>query len=156
MPTWLLNLLGTGTGGLISTIASFIPNPEERAKAEMALQAQIVNAYIAADADQRAINKVEASSPSLFIAGWRPAAGWLCVFGLAWQFFVSPMLTWVAVLIYGKYAVPLPTLGDSTLTDLLYALLGIGGLRTIDKATGKDTLAVAKNNIVQLFKKKAA
>lgn len=152
MPEWLLSLLGNGTGGLISTIASFIPNPEERAKAQMALQAQIVTAYISADADQRAINKEEAKSPSMFVAGWRPAVGWLCVFGLGWQFFLSPMLTWVLAA-SGAHVPALPLLGDSTLTDLLYALLGIGGLRSIDKATGKDTIAVAMKGISTALKK---
>lgn len=154
MPTWLLNLLGNGTGGLISTIASFIPNPEERAKAQMALQAQIVSAYISADADQRSINKEEAKSPSLFVAGWRPAVGWLCVGGLGWQFFLSPMLTWI-LLATGSTVPALPLLGDTTLTDLLYAMLGVAGLRSIDKATGKDTIAVAIKGAAQTIKKKS-
>jgi len=35
---------------------------------------------------QTEINKVEAQHTSLFIAGWRPAIGWVCVSGLALTF----------------------------------------------------------------------
>jgi hypothetical protein len=38
---------------------------------------------------------------------------------------------------------------DSTMTNLLYALLGIGGLRTIDKATGNATGSIVSG----LFKR---
>ena len=36
----------------------------------------------------------EAQSGSLFIGGWRPAVGWVCVLGLAYQFLAFPMLAW--------------------------------------------------------------
>jgi len=140
MPAWLANLLG---GGLIDKILSFIPNPEEKAKAQMQMQAALMQAGIDADKEQREINKTEAASSSIFVAGWRPAVGWLCVAGLAWQFFLCPMLTWVLTA-SGAHTPPFPMIGDSTLTDLLYALLGIGSLRTIDKATGNATANIFK------------
>lgn len=128
MPTWLTQLLG---GGIVDKLLAFIPNPAEKAKAELELHKALMDAAIGAEKDQRDINKVEAGSSSLFIAGWRPAVGWLCVGGLGWQFFLSPMATWF-LLVMG-FAHPLPMLGDATLTDLLYALLGIGSMRTMEK-----------------------
>lgn len=154
MPSWL-SLLLDPVNGIIKTIASFIPNPEERAKAQIALQGQIVTAYLAAEADQRAINKQEAQNPSLFVAGWRPAVGWLCVITLAWSWIIAPMITWGLVIT--NTTPPLPTLNSSEAQTLLYALLGIGGLRTIDKATGNATVKVAMQSIAKIlpFKKAA-
>ena len=66
------------------------------------------------------LNKIAAGSTSLFIAGWRPAAGWLGVFGLAYNAIIAPL--------FG-----LPMSPDNTLELLLYGLLGLGGLRTVEK-----------------------
>lgn len=147
MPPWLINLLG---GGIIQTIASFIPNPAEAAKAAAELQGKIVNAFLAADGEQREINRVEAASASMFVAGWRPAVGWLCVAVLAWQWFFAPMMTWWLV-VFAVTTPPLPVLASQDVQQLLYALLGIGGLRTLDKIGGVDTRSVG--GIVNAVKK---
>ena len=143
MPTWLVNLLG---GGLIDKILAFIPNPEEKAKAQQQMQAALLEAAIKAESEQREIDKQEAASASVFVAGWRPAVGWLCVVTLAYQWMLAPLLTWTAnwaALSWGWTTPQLPTLNSSDTQTLLYALLGIGGLRTVDKITGNDTTSVA-------------
>jgi len=143
MPTWLVNLLG---GGLIDKILSFIPNPEEKAKAQREMQAALLDAAIKAESEQRDINKVEAASPSMFVAGWRPAVGWLCVITLFYQWVAVPLLKWffdIVALHYGMTMPELPRLDSQDTQTLLYALLGIGGLRTIDKMTGGSTTSVA-------------
>ena len=132
MPSWLTFLLDP-VSGLLGKIAEFIPNPEERQKAQLQIQSLLMQAYVTADQQQRDINKVEAASPSLFVAGWRPAVGWLCVFTLAWTWFVGPMFSWF-LLVFGVHSVPaLPTVNEAQANDLLYALLGIGAMRTADK-----------------------
>jgi len=143
MPSWLVNLLG---GGLIDKILSFIPNPEEKAKAQREMQAALLDAAIKAESEQRDINKVEAASPSMFVAGWRPAVGWLCVITLFYQWVAAPFLKWLfdlAALHYGMAIPELPRLDSQDTQTLLYALLGIGGLRTIDKMTGAGTTSIA-------------
>ena len=127
---------------MIDKVLSFIPNPAEQAKAKIEMQSALMDAAIKAEADQRDINKSEAQNPSVFVAGWRPAVGWLCVFGLGWQFFLSPMFTWF-ITATGAQMPPLPLMGDATLTDLLYALLGIGSLRTADKMIGGSAVTKA-------------
>ena len=152
MPTWLINLLG---GGLIDKVLAFIPNPEEKAKAQAEMQKALLDAAVKAESDQRDINKVEASNPSMFVAGWRPAVGWLCVITLAWQWLFAPMLTWGAnwtALAWGWTIPQLPVLNSSDTQTLLYALLGIGGLRTVDKMTGNDTIAVGLGKAMQAVK----
>ena len=132
MPTWLTALLDP-VNGLVSTIASFIPNPEEKAKAQLAIQAKLVDAYVSADAEQRSINKVEAASGSMFVAGGRPAAIWLCVFVLAWQWLIAPILTWCLIVAGATHIPPLPTLNEAGANVLLDALLGLSAIRTVDK-----------------------
>lgn len=144
MPAWLVNLLG---GGLIDKVLSFIPNPEEKAKAQREMQVALLDAAIRAESDQREINKVEAANPSLFVAGWRPAVGWLCVATLAYQWLAAPTVSWIIV-VTGHDLMPLPVLGRDDAQTLLYALLGIGGLRTIDKMTGSDTAAIAGKGLL--------
>ena len=37
------------------------------------------------------LNKTEAAHKSLFVAGWRPATGWVCVLGFLVNFLISPL-----------------------------------------------------------------
>jgi Holin of 3TMs, for gene-transfer release len=138
MPTWLMNLLG---GGLIDKVLSFIPNPEERARAQAEMQKALLDAAVKAESEQRDINKAEAANPALFVAGWRPAVGWLCVMTLFYQWVIVPTTSWL-FLAFGVVLPPLPHLEGQDTQTLLYALLGIGGLRTIDKVAGTDTKGV--------------
>lgn len=132
MPVWLANLLG---GGLIDKVLSFIPNPAEKEKAKLEMQAAFMQAAIKGEADQRDINKVEAGSASMFVAGWRPAVGWLCVTVLAATWLLYPLVSWTVAICGGKLPIA-PELGNADTQSLLYALLGIGTLRTVEKVTG--------------------
>ena len=140
MPIWLVNLLG---GPIIQKVLDFIPDPAERQRQQFALMQAAQEEMAKAAADQREVNKVEAASGSLFVAGWRPAVGWLCVATLAWSWFLAPLLSWVALLV-APGTPALPVLGSADSQTLLYALLGIGGLRSLDKASGGVTTAIAR------------
>jgi len=83
---------------------------------------------------QIAVNQAEAGSTSLFVSGARPFIMWVCGVGLAMQFLVSPLLIWGAAIL-GKTLL-LPALDMSTLLTLLLGLLGLGGMRTIEKLNG--------------------
>jgi hypothetical protein len=82
---------------------------------------------------QSEINKIEAGSTSLFVAGWRPGCGWLCVSGLAWYVFIWPLWTWISTL--AKIPPP-PIIDTSLLVTLLVGMLGLGTLRTYEKKEG--------------------
>lgn len=79
---------------------------------------------------QSAINQNEAQHASLFVAGWRPGAGWLGVIGLAYATIIQPVLVWVSVNL--KW-IPPPQLDTEVLTTILYAMLGLGLYRTLEK-----------------------
>ncbi len=117
------------------------PDPAQRDAAKIKLvelQQSGELARLTADTElakgQLEINKVEAASATLFVSGWRPAVGWACVGALVFQFILAPLFTWVTMFAGSK--VGFPTLDTGTLVSLLFALLGIGGMRTIEKLNG--------------------
>ena len=77
------------------------------------------------------VNKVEANSNSLFVAGWRPFVGWTCGVALCYHFVLQPVLLFL-VYSFG-YQVDLPVFDMSTLTTILLGLLGLGGMRSFEK-----------------------
>lgn len=84
---------------------------------------------------QMEINKVEAATDG-FRGGWRPAAGWVCVFGLFYTFLLRPLLPWIATAL-GFAVEPLPSIDTMELLALLGGMLGLGGYRTVERLKGK-------------------
>ena len=83
---------------------------------------------------QLEINKAEASHKNLFVAGWRPACGWVCVFGMAGNFLVIPLANMTLELF--ETGVEVPMIDLSTMLPVLMGMLGLGGLRTFEKVKG--------------------
>ncbi len=81
---------------------------------------------------QTEINRTEAGHKSLFVAGWRPFIGWVCGLSLLYNFIIRDLIIWVMSLSGSALAAP-PALQLDVLTTILYALLGLGGLRTFEK-----------------------
>lgn len=84
---------------------------------------------------QGEINQEEAKSSSMFVAGWRPCVGWICCAAYAYNYLVMPLGTWAAQW-YDKTAPAMVALETGELTTLLFGMLGIGGLRTVEKLKG--------------------
>lgn len=81
------------------------------------------------------VNKVEAASSNLFVSGWRPAVGWVCVSAYAFNYIVMPIANWLVK--FGDLAAPAIVAFDTgELTTLLFGMLGIGGMRTFEKIKG--------------------
>lgn len=110
-----------------TAINAIWPDQTEQQKTQL-------NAALAIVQGQLAVNQAEATSSSVFVAGWRPAVGWVCATALAWQFVVRPAAMTVAAIV----GYPLPVLPgvDSALWELLFGMLGFGGLRTFEKLKG--------------------
>jgi Holin of 3TMs, for gene-transfer release len=120
---------------LIKTlIDKFFPDKTQAEKDQMAqVMAQIQVAADAAKA-QADINKQEAANSSLFVAGWRPAVGWVCAIGFGVQFAIAPLAEWFTNLV--GHPVKFPAMDMSTLMPLLLGMLGLGGMRTFEKVNG--------------------
>ena len=83
------------------------------------------------------LNKVEASHRSVFVAGWRPAIGWVCAAALGFFYipqFVMASVVWYKLLVANDWQMVAYPLSAESLMQLVIALLGMGALRTIDKA----------------------
>ena len=89
------------------------------------------------------VNKVEAASKSLFVAGWRPAIGWICGIAFGWHFVLAPIAEFVLAYVVAEPPV-LPTFDMSALMTVLMGMLGLGGLRTYEKKKGVDTARAGK------------
>ena len=83
----------------------------------------------APDMAQIELNKIEASHRSRFVAGWRPFMGWVGGLGLANMFMVNPWIQWIT----GRAG---PNLPEDIIMELVFALLGLGTLRTMEKIKG--------------------
>lgn len=121
---------------LVSQLVDRIPDPAARDKAAAEAQGQLLALMAQQDAAQTEVNRAEAQHASLFVAGWRPAAGWCCVAALAWHFIGQPIAG--AIVITAGMHVTLPSLDLEPLMVLLFGLLGLGGLRSWEKAKGVD------------------
>lgn len=144
-----MSFLGIATA-LMPTLSNLldrvIPDPEEKAKAQLELlRLQQEGAFKQLDAElqvslaQAEINKVEAASQNGFQAGWRPLAGYACVFGLIYEFLLRPMLPWVLTVCGVPAVPPLPSL-DQVLFELMFGMLGLGALRTADRWKRANTV----------------
>ena len=78
------------------------------------------------------LNKQEAAHKSLFVAGWRPFVGWTCGVALAFNYVGLPLLDYAAHLYDPYFKSPAPLELD-TMLPVLMGMLGLGGLRTIEK-----------------------
>ena len=134
MAAWLA--LIPAISGLLDKI---IPDPEMREKAkiellksERASDIEELRLALSADQMQADINKIEAANPNLFIAGWRPFIGWVCGTAFAYHFVLQPILAFIIANINdGK--IELPSFDMQALSTVLMGMLGLGGLRTLEK-----------------------
>jgi hypothetical protein len=113
-----------------SLLDRFIPNKEEKAKAELELLKLTQSQDFQKTIEQLKINAQEAAHPSIWVAGWRPFIGWGGGFGFFYHVVIHNILEWVSKI----RGWPSPPVVDTDL--LLYvlgALLGVGTLRTVEK-----------------------
>jgi len=145
MLPWILTLLatkGTTMGiaadavaglaeGIIGGLDKLFTSDDERNKAKLELTKVLQEPHIL----QAMTNIEEAKHPSVFVAGWRPAIGWICATGLAYHFLVYPFAGMLAY--FFDQSLELPKLVDvGELMTLVLSLLGLGGLRTLEKTQG--------------------
>lgn len=122
-------------------VEKFFPDPKaaDAAKLELLKMQQTGElAQLAADTDlakgQLEVNKSEAGNNSLFVAGWRPFIGWTCGAAFAYKFVLAPFI--VLVLTAYGYTIVLPVLDFAEMNTILLGMLGLGGMRTLEKVKG--------------------
>lgn len=119
---------------LIADLIDRIPDPDAKAKAAAEANAKLMGVLQASDASQLQVNAAEAANPSVFVSGWRPAVGWVCVLGLFVQTVGYPLMGW-GLSIWSP-GTPMPQIDTDTLMGLLVPMLGLGAYRTFEKVKG--------------------
>jgi hypothetical protein len=128
-----LPIIGDVINAVRDIVSEVVVDKDKRAEINLELiklqdQAQArLDAQVSAQIE---VNKVEAASGSVFVAGWRPAIGWVGAAALAYAYIVQPFL--------GVFtATPMYDLDG--LYNVVLAMLGIGAMRTFEKAKGVST-----------------
>lgn len=111
----------------------WLPDPDKKREAEMELIRMAADGELKQVIAQLEINAREAAHPSIWVAGWRPGFGWAGVAGFAYATMAQPLLAWVAQI--KGWPTP-PALNLDLLWVVVTGLLGIGGLRTVEKVQG--------------------
>ena len=132
----MLEMLINPIAGLLD---KFIPDADEKARLahEIATLAER-QAHEIAKA-QIAVNNTEAAHKSLFVAGWRPATGWICASGLGFNYIVVPLGNFYLAM--SGNTIVIPSLDLSEMLPVLMGMLGLGAYRTYEK-----TKKVAREN----------
>ena len=80
--------------------------------------------------EQIKVNQEEAKG-NWFQSSWRPLIGWICGLSLAINYLISPICAGFGILI--------PQADMAVMMPLLLGMLGIAGMRSVDKAFKTDT-----------------
>lgn len=119
------------------------PDPTKRARELLKLETlkqrgdiEVLNAHVQLMLGQISINLKEAEHKSLFVAGWRPAVGWVCVTIMAFNYLGVYMLEYAAM--YHDLEIP-ARMDMGELWPVLLGMLGIGTMRSFDKRNGVQT-----------------
>ena len=131
----MFDLLGKLVGPVSNILDKVVEDKDQKAQLahEIAIMAERHAQELAKG--QIEINKAEAQSRNMFVAGWRPFVGWTCGLALFWHFLGLP----VTLFITGWFNLqhpPLPQFDMDSLMTVLLGMLGLGGLRSFEKVKG--------------------
>ena len=119
--------------GIKQTLSGMTPDQLLRAKEiDIEFQKFCLDNSIKLQMGQIAVNAEEAKSESLFVAGWRPACGWVGAIALAYSSILEPLAEFVAKVAFG-YSGQFPTLDTTITMQVLFGILGLGAYRSYDK-----------------------
>lgn len=140
----MLALLLPMLGPVFDKIIGLIPDPAAAAKAKAEAMQMVLEAAARADQSQMEINKMQAQSGSIFVAGGRPFILWICGIGCAWNWVGLP----VALFVFAAagHKVELNPADTAEMLPVLLGLLGMSGLRTYEKVQGVSRENLVKTN----------
>jgi hypothetical protein len=124
-------LIGPVTG----LLDKFIEDKDQKAKLAHDLATMAERHAQELAKGQLEINKAEAQSRNIFIAGWRPFVGWTCGLALFAHFLLFPTADVVTAYL-GYETVQYPAFDMDTLMTVLLGMLGLGGMRSFEKMKG--------------------
>ena len=122
------------SGGTVKAVAGVIDelHTSEEEKEQLKLRFAEVESKI--KEKQLDINKVEAGHRSIFVSGWRPFLGWVSGLSIGYVYLFQPLLDMILQMFGVKVDWVVLDLGQ--LMPLILGMLGLGGLRSFEKAKG--------------------
>lgn len=78
------------------------------------------------------VNREEAKSGNWFVAGWRPACGWIGALALGYAALLEPALRFGSQVWFG-YSGAFPTIDTNITMQVLFGILGLGAYRSVEK-----------------------
>ena len=130
-----MSILTALIGPITGLLDKFIPDKTELAKLSHEIATMGEKAAHETVMAQIEVNKVSASSPNLFVSGGRPFIIWVCGFAFLYNVLLFPIIQFMVVMIMDNPPV-LPVLPSEMLTATMGGLLGLGGMRSWEKAKG--------------------
>ena len=115
-------------GPVVGLLDKFIPDADLRTKLahEVATMAESHAQEIALA--QIKVNEADAKG-NWFQSSWRPAIAWVCVLGFLINYLVSPLCA--------GFGIDIPQADTGTMLPVLMGMLGLGGMRTLERLKGK-------------------
>ena len=122
------------SGGTVKAVAGVIDelHTSEEEKQQLKLRFAEVEAKL--KEKQLDINKEEAGHRSIFVSGWRPFLGWVSGLSIGYVYLFQPLLDMILQMFGVKVDWVVLDLGQ--LMPLILGMLGLGGLRSFEKAKG--------------------
>lgn len=125
---------------ILDTIIDVIKGPLDKLvpdkNKQKEFEHEIAKSLLNSGKGQLQVNAVEAAHRSIFVAGWRPAVGWVCALALLWHFMLFDLAAWLQIVFFPETPA-LPKLsGTGELITVLMSMLGLGGLRSFEKYKG--------------------
>tara|TARA_R110000796_G_scaffold2565_4_gene10089 strand:- start:926 stop:1396 length:471 start_codon:yes stop_codon:yes gene_type:complete len=129
-----MSFLKSLVGPVADLLSEVIPDSDMRMKLAAEIDTLASRQATELAKGQLEVNKEEAKSASMFVAGWRPFIGWICGMSFCMHFILIPFGNF-ALLLSGS-GVVLPGIDLATMMPVLGGMLGLGGLRTFEKVKG--------------------
>ena len=130
----MINLLGSLVQPVTGLLDKFIEDKDQKNQLAHEISTMAERHAQELAKGQLEINKAEAQSRNVFIAGWRPFIGWTCGVAMAYNYVIHPIL--IFTLAQFNYLVAIPALDLSEMMPVLMGILGLGSLRSFEKYKG--------------------
>ena len=125
-----MSLLGSLVEPVTGLLDKFIEDKDQKAKIAFDLSTMAERHAQELALAQIKVNQEEAKG-NWFQSSWRPLIGWICGLSLAINYLISPICEGFGILI--------PQADMAVMMPLLLGMLGIAGMRSVDKAFKTDT-----------------
>ena len=126
----MMNLLGSLVGPVTGILDKFIEDKDQKNKL-----AHEISTIAEKQGHELALAQIEVlkadAKGNWFQSSWRPLIGWICGLSLGINYMVSP--------IAHGFGITIPQADMSVMMPLMFGMLGIGGMRSFDKAKKTDT-----------------